>query len=267
MKDKWGVTFERMLILIILLLAAFLRFHNLGNIPKGLEHDEVATWHMVTAVLDGHYPIYFEQGYGHEPLYNYLTAIPMSVFGNNWLGERFWAPWFGLFAVAATYALMRRMFGPLVALSAAGFQATVLWAFFFNRLGLRLNLLPFLLCVTAWHFWRGLEYTSGKPPITDAESHGAAMGTLQASCDRRSAVRHFSIAGILMGLCFYTYMSSIVVLPIFGLFFLYLVGRDVWIDKPGRPNLGWLDLLKRWWPAVVCFAIAVLVMLPLACLT
>ncbi|MBN1580642.1 MAG: glycosyltransferase family 39 protein [Anaerolineae bacterium] len=269
--DRKRPRFEWLAITLILLLAALLRFHNLGDVPKGLEHDEVATWHMVSTVLDGHadknhpYPLYFEEGYGHEPLYNYLTTIPMSLFGHNWLGERFWAPWFGLFAVAATYALMRRMFNTLVGLSAAGFQATVLWAFFFNRLGLRLNLLPFLLCATVYYFWRGAEISSGQSQIANSQLQNAGNRSPPASgassptrYDLRSVIRYFSIAGILMGLCFYTYMSSIVVLPMFGAFFLYRVGQDAWKNKPG-----WHVLLKRWWPMVACFVIALLVMMPL----
>ncbi len=74
---------EWVLITLILLAAALLRLHDLGNIPKGLEHDEMATWHMVSQVLAGERPLYFEEGYGHEPLFNYLTAVPVSIWGSN----------------------------------------------------------------------------------------------------------------------------------------------------------------------------------------
>lgn len=251
---------------LILLVAALLRFHDLGNIPKGLEHDEVATWHMVDNVLGGRLVFYFEEGYGHEPLFNYITVLPMSLFGHNWLGERFWAPWFGLFAVAATYALMRRVFNPVVGMAAAGLQATVLWALFFNRLGLRLNLLPFLLCVAAYCFWRGME-------SVQARLHGACAPDPQpagAIVERRipgsgGRLGWFAGAGALMGVCTYTYMSSRVVPIIFGAFALYLVARDRWYcsslsgDRPG-----WQEISRHWWPVLVCFVIAALVMLPLA---
>jgi hypothetical protein len=248
---------EWILITLILLIAGLFRFHDLGNIPKGLEHDEVATWHMVTTVLEGERPIYFEEGYGHEPLYNYLTALTVSLWGHNWLGERFWAPWLGMLAVAATYALMRRLYNPLVGLSAAGFQATVLWALFFNRLGLRLNLLPFLLCVAAYCFWRGVEGTDRK---------------IGKSTDQQSSIRHsrlawFAAAGALIGACLYTYMSSRVVPLIFGAFSVYLIARDLWIQRRERGHRGAggvRQLAARWWPLVVCFAVASLVMAPLA---
>jgi len=263
-------TLEWTLIVLILLVAAFLRFHDLGNIPRGLEHDEVATWHMVDQVLRGARPIYFEEGYGHEPLFNYFTALPVAVFGHNWLGERFWAPWFGMWAVAATYALMRRLFGPLVGLSAAGLQATVLWAFFFNRLGLRLNQLPFLLCVALYCYWRGVELT--------VRLQGKARDLSRVQRDHANSlwarVAWFVAAGLLAGLCFYTYMSSRVVPLLFGIFALYLwatppgrglVVRDLWLGcAPERGAARWRALLAQWWPLLICALVAALVMVPLA---
>jgi 4-amino-4-deoxy-L-arabinose transferase-like glycosyltransferase len=257
-----------------LLVAAVLRFHDLGSIPKGLEHDEVATWHMVDNVLNGDVVIYFEEGYGHEPLFNYMTALPMAVFGDNWLGERFWAPWLGLLAVAATYALMRRMFGPLVGLSAAGFQATVLWALFFNRLGLRLNQLPFLLCVTVYCFWRGCESASSEFRV---EGRGQRTGASDQKPDDQDLIpggppstvngrrsTWFAAAGALMGLCFYTYMSSRVVPMILCAFAAYLVVYERWLKPPEvGERLPWGEVWRRWWPILISFCIAVLVMLPL----
>ncbi len=252
---------EWLALTLLLLFAAFLRFHDLGNIPRGLEHDEVATWHMVQGVLDGQHALYFEEGYGHEPLYNYLTALPMALFGSNWLGERFWAPWFGMFAVAATYALMRRMFNPLIALGAAGFQGTVLWALFFNRLGLRLNLLPFLLVVAAYCFWRGMEVASYKLKVArcglrvqDSKPHPLVPCFLAP----HSPLFWFALSGLLIGLCFYTYMSSIVVFPLFAAFLVYLIGRDLW-----KTRLDWRRVAARWWPALIGFAVALLTMAPL----
>jgi 4-amino-4-deoxy-L-arabinose transferase-like glycosyltransferase len=237
---------EWALITAILLVAALLRTYDLGNVPLGLEHDEVATWHMVDQVLDGRFVLYFEEGYGHEPLFNYLTAIPVALFGPNWLGLRFWAPWFGVLVVAATYALLRRMAGSLVALASAGFQATTVWALFFNRLGLRLNQLPFLLCVTAYCFWRGVEATA-------------------SSARLRPRLQWFAAAGALMGSTLYTYMSSRAVPLIFAAFGLYLVARARWWavrDADQRPS--WGQVVRRWWPMLVAFLVAALVMAPLA---
>jgi hypothetical protein len=261
-------TLEWILLTLLLLAAAWFRFYDLGNIPRGLEHDEVATWHMIVSVLEGERPIYFEEGYGHEPLYNYMAALPTAIWGQNWLGERFWAPWLGMFAVAATYALMRRLFGPVVGLSAAGFQATVLWAFFFNRLGLRLNLLPFLLCVALYCFWRGVELVRAGRSLSDTSPKQQPAGRAPSgwagfrSAAARSRLFWFAAAGLWIGVCFYTYMSSRMVPVIAGVFSVYLLAHDLWLEKGPRPTVR--QLAARWWPLLTCFLVAGVVMAPLA---
>lgn len=190
---------------MILLVAAFLRLHRLGDVPPGLEHDEVTSWQMADSVLDGQFRIYFVESYGHEPIFSYLAALSVAAFGPNWLGVRFWAPFLSLFGLAATYALARRLFDRGVALVAAGIMAVTVWPIFFARLGLRLNLLPALLCATALAFWNGLDTSL------------AAGGKLP-----RQGWRWFLLAGALMGTTLHTYMASRVVPLFFAGFVAYL---------------------------------------------
>jgi 4-amino-4-deoxy-L-arabinose transferase-like glycosyltransferase len=189
----------------ILLVAAFLRLHELGDVPPGLEHDEVTSWQMADSVLDGRLRIYFIESYGHEPIFSYLMALSVAVLGPNWLGVRFWAPFLGLFGVAATYALARRLFDWQVAIVAAGGMAVTVWPIFFARLGLRLNLLPPLLCATALAFWNGLE--------TSLSADGKLPG---------KGWRWFLTAGVLMGATLHTYMASRAVPIFFVAFIAYL---------------------------------------------
>jgi hypothetical protein len=184
-----------------------------------------------------------------------------------------------MLAVAATYALMRRMFSPLVGLSSAGFQATVLWALFFNRLGLRLNQLPFLLCVTVYCFWRGIEVSFQVPgrraqvagskslratgQRVDSSARSFADSLIHRFTDSRLA--WFVAAGAWMGACLYTYSSSRVVPLILGAFTAYLLVHDLWIANPSpSADRGWRGLLARRWPILVCFAVAALVAAPIA---
>ena len=191
MKVKRLARWELAALTLILLLAAFLRLHALGDAPLGLEHDEVTSWQMAESVLQGRFRIYFTESYGHEPIFSYLMALSVAVFGPNWLGLRFWPPFLSLLGLAATYALARRLFDRRVALVAAGAMAVTLWPIFFARLGLRLNLLPLLLCATLLTFWKGL-----KTPLT-------AEGKLP-----RRGWRCFLLSGFLMGLTLHTYMAS-----------------------------------------------------------
>jgi len=185
--EKW----ELAALVVVLLVAAFLRLHQLGDVPPGLEHDEVISWQMAESVRQGRFRIYFTESYGHEPIFSYLTALSVSILGPNWLGVRFLAPFLSLFGLAATYALTRRLFDRRAALVAAGLTAVTVWPIFFARLGLRLNLLPALLCATVLAFWNGLE-----TPLT-------AGGKLP-----RQGWGWFLLTGFLMAATLHTYMAS-----------------------------------------------------------
>jgi len=229
--EKW----ELAVLAVILLVAAFLRLHQLGDVPPGLEHDEVTSWQMADSVLDGQFRIYFTESYGHEPIFSYLMALSVAAFGPNWLGVRFWAPFLGLFGLAATYALARRLFDRRAALVAAGFMAVTVWPIFFARLGLRLNLLPVLLCATALAFWNGLEM-----PLT-ADAKLPPQGW-----------RWFLLAGVLMGATLHTYMASRAA-PIF------LAGFIAYLALFHR------SMLRGRWPAVgTVFFLAAILVTPMA---
>ena len=76
-------------LLLILLVALFLRLYNITTIPPGLTHDEadhgIAAWSIVS---EGVRDIYFTVGYGREPLYDYATAVMMTFLGPTFLAGR-----------------------------------------------------------------------------------------------------------------------------------------------------------------------------------
>lgn len=230
-------TWEWAAIVAILLVAAFFRLWALGDVPRGLEHDEVISWRIADGVLRGRVGLYFaERGsFGHEPLFSYFMAAALALFGPNWLGVRFWAPMFGLLGISAAYALTRRLLGRLVALAMASGMAVLVWSLFFNRLGLRLNMLLVLWCAAAYCFWRGLD-------APQPETRHSKSGTAWA---------WFAGGGVLAGLSLYTYMASRALPFFFGAFAVYLVifHRD--------------QLRGRWLSLALFFVILVAVAAPL----
>ena len=67
-----------------------------------------------------------------------------------------------------------------------------------------------------------------------------------------------------MGLCFYTFMSSRVVLVIVCAFAVYLVAYERWLKPPSvGDRLGWREIGRRWWPILACLVAAMVVMMPL----
>jgi 4-amino-4-deoxy-L-arabinose transferase-like glycosyltransferase len=215
----------------ILLLAALLRLWALGEVPPGLAHDEVANWLIARDVLAGGHAIYFTAAYGHEPLYQYVQAATVALFGNNWLGLRFPSVAFGLLGVAATYVLLRYLFDSLVALLTAGWLAVSFWPLFYARVALRAITLPFTgaLCFYL------LARAAGLRPSVRRGRHGLVCAAL---------------AGLALGVSLYTYMAARVLPLILLVLLLYLS-----IVRRSMP--------LPWYHLVVFFLVAVLVSAPL----
>ena len=137
---------NRLARLAILLLAAGLRFFGLTSVPPGLTHDEavhgLSAWNVVTGVER---PIYFAVANGREPLFDYVTAGLMAFLGPTWLAPRLVSAFFGMVLVAATFALVRKLFSERVALLTAVSLALSFWPVMVSRHALRTVTMPVFL--------------------------------------------------------------------------------------------------------------------------
>ena len=213
---------SRLLLLLILLVAAGLRLVELDGLPPGLEHDEVANWLIDRDILAGQHGIYFEKAYGHEATYHYLQAAALALFGDHVFSLRLPSVFAGLLGLAISYALARKLFGERVALVNGALLAVLFWPLFFSRLGVRAITLPAVSGLAAWFFWVGF----GK--------------------EGRSSSRSFALAGALAGASLYTYMAARSVPLIFGLFVLYLLAFH-------------RSLIRRHWRNLLLFFLLMLV--------
>ena len=194
---------ERVLPLVVLLVAIFLRLHNLDTIPDGLLHDEAYNGIDALRILAGERPIFLTENNGREALFVYLQAISVAVLGQTSLALRVVSAILGIMTVAATYPLIRRMFDARVALLTSGWLAISLWQVIESRVGLRRIALPLILAVGFYCLWRGLENLRG---------HGRSL----------RSVFWFSVGGVLIGLSLYTYSTARFVPLIVVAFALYL---------------------------------------------
>jgi 4-amino-4-deoxy-L-arabinose transferase-like glycosyltransferase len=214
---------------IVLLVAAVLRLVDLGGVPPGLEHDEVANWLIDRDVLAGKHGLYFEKAYGHEAGYHYLQAAAVALFGDHVYGLRLPSVFAGLLGIAMSYALTRKLLGETAALVSGALLAGLFWQLFLSRLGVRAILLPAVSGLSAWFFWKGLQAEPGKP-----------------------ALRDLLAAGGLSGASLYTYMAARAVPLIFAAFAAYLA-------------LFQRDLFRRHWRGLaIFFAMLIAVAAPLA---
>jgi 4-amino-4-deoxy-L-arabinose transferase-like glycosyltransferase len=189
---------ELVLLVGVLLLATLLRLWALGDVPPGLEHDEVANWLIARDILSGHHAVYFTAAYGHEALWQYVQAGTVALLGDNWLGLRSASVVFGLLSVLSTYLLTRRLFGSAIALNAAAWLAVSFWHLFYSRVALRAISLPALSALGAYFLWRDINKRQSTPTPPDSHPARAVQRLNQEAL----------LAGLFFGLSAYTYMAA-----------------------------------------------------------
>ncbi|CAG0933002.1 hypothetical protein TFLX_02845 [Thermoflexales bacterium] len=215
---RWpGRRTEAIILLIILVIAAWFRFYQLDSIPPGFTHDEAGHGHDAIAIVQGARPVYETVGYGREPLYDYVVAWVMPLFGENYLTLRIVSVLAGLLLVAVAHFWMRRAFDVPTAIATSAFLATSFWAVMVSRQALRSALLPMLFVASIFFMWQAVR------PY-------AKQQTLQRRWPMISRLTSYVLAGLFLGLALLTYMAARVLPIVFILFWLYLFifQRPVW---------------------------------------
>ena len=223
------------MLLLVLFLAALLRFWQLDEIPPGFYRDEAYNGLDAAGVLAGEHegesPFYFEANNGREPAYIYLTSLAVAILGRTVTAVRITAAVVGTLTTLLVYLLTKSWFNERVGLMAALLWAITVWPIHLSRVGLRPILLPFMLALV---FWLGtLAYKRSRPG--------------------RSAVGWWLLAGLAYGLAFYTYLAVRVTPLLLVLLLAYLVARG----RTGRlfPGVGWFVLGT----VITCLPLALLV--------
>ncbi|MCP4359306.1 MAG: hypothetical protein GY796_14935 [Chloroflexi bacterium] len=148
------------LMVAVLLLAAVFRLVALQDMPPGLSQDEVLNAGMPAFILQGNVVLFFRQGYGHEPLFHYLTVPFYWFLGENYLQVRLPSVFLGLLLVAATMRWAKREFGALTAVVAGLGLAVSWWSVIFSRVGIRPIMMPLFWVGAAW-FWQKRPWLAG----------------------------------------------------------------------------------------------------------
>ena len=141
---------------LLLLLSAWLFWRSPLAVPPGLEMDELIEAQISARVLDGDWRPFYEAGQGREGLYHFWLAGWLALLGKHVFTLRIASTPLSLLGLAATYALMRRLFGRAVALLSLAGAAASFWVLFAARSGLRSTSLPLLAALAGYFFWRAL---------------------------------------------------------------------------------------------------------------
>lgn len=184
----WGETIS---LGAITLVAAFLRFYRLDQIPPGFQFDQAFYVFDALRLLQGQFAIFFTAPGQSEPLYQYLVMPAVALFGPDTpLGIKITSAFLGLVTIPLIYLLTREMFrsvrpaamgGGRIGLLAAAYAAISSWHIFYSRDGERLTILVLLATLTFFFLWRTLEKGRRRDAILTGLCAGLVLYTYPAS--------------------------------------------------------------------------------------
>lgn len=169
----------RIVLLCIFLVAAFLRFFQLGVNPAALTWDEVALGYNAYSLgIDGKdefgrfLPLDYLESFGDfkPPLYAYLSITPVKIFGMTEFATRFASAFFGVLTVVVTFFLVKRIFysiettqkntridSNMLALFSTFFLAISPWHINLSRAAFEANVASFFIVAGIWLFLMSIQ--------------------------------------------------------------------------------------------------------------
>ena len=174
---------EKAAVAAITVVAAFLRFYRLDQIPPGFQFDQAFYVFDSLRLLQGQFSVFFTAPGESEPLYPYLAMVGVAVFGPNTpLGLKITSAVLGLVTIPVIYIFAREMFrSARIGLLAGAFAAISTWHIFYSRDGERLTLLVLLATLTFLYLWRMLDKRRRRDCILTGLFLGLSLYTYPAS--------------------------------------------------------------------------------------
>jgi len=126
---------EILLLLIIFIIAIFLRAWNLENVPPACWFDEAENALETIRILNGDFFFFTPNNNGRGALQFFWTVPFFAWFGANIFSLRLASAVLGILTIPAAWLLFRRMAGPTVGLLATAFLAVSRWHLTISRIG------------------------------------------------------------------------------------------------------------------------------------
>ena len=223
------------------LLAFFLRVWQLNDTPPGWRDDELIN-SLVSSqkVIDGEWAVYYPDASGHEALYHILNAAMLALFGPGTAGIRLLSSILGTLTVPLTYLVGQRLFGRAVGLLAASLLVVSFWSLMYSRVGIRHISLPVFMLAAFYFFLKGLAINGARSAVKEYDPLSPP-----------AQLTDFLLAGLFMGIGFYTYFASRGIPLILLAFCAYIL-----LFQRSR-------LRGRWRGLMLTFAVAIALALPL----
>lgn len=225
---------KKVVLIVILLLAATLRLWRLSDYPAGLNADEAAlgynAYSLVLTGRDEHghpWPINLESFGDFKPAgYAYLLIPFIQILGLTEFALRLPSAVFGLLSVLFIYLLAKEIF-------------TDLNAQLFGHLGLE-DLAAFTLAISPWH----IHFSRGAWEVNVATTLVLISTWAFVRWLKRPQLIWLGASALAFALSMYTYQSARVIAPLIGIGLIILYWRDL-IKYPKQilVNALWLAVL------------------------
>lgn len=153
------VNHRGLILFLIVFVALFLRFYQLGNIPAGFLNDEANAGYDAYSVLltgkdqwNNFLPVNNFIGFGdfQPPINRYSMLIPIKLFGLNEFSVRFMSALAGVLSVVALYFLAKKLVNRKAAFFSALLLAIMPWAVGLNRIAHESNLAILFLIIALY---------------------------------------------------------------------------------------------------------------------
>jgi len=165
---KIKLNFAHVLLLLIILVASFLYFYKIGEVPNSLSDDEATVGYNAYSILTTGkdefgkaFPLAFRFfGAYTPPLYVYLVIPFIKLFGLTASSLRVLSGIVTLVGVLVIYRFVRKLAlfsSPATALLAALIFATSPWVIFYARIGYEVTFGYLLYSLGALFVWDGLD--------------------------------------------------------------------------------------------------------------
>jgi len=156
------IPIQKIILIAILLVAAFLRLWKLGKVPVAMFGDEMDVGYHAYSILktgrdySGNFlPIHFQSlAEWRTPLYLYSTVPTVAIFGISPWGVRLPAAIFGILGVIALYLLISEIVNRQLAIVASFLLAVSPWYIQYSRAGFEATQLIFFLLIGFYFFFK-----------------------------------------------------------------------------------------------------------------
>ncbi|MDP3053003.1 MAG: glycosyltransferase family 39 protein [bacterium] len=189
------------LLIVIFLIASFLRFYDITKTPPGFYPDEAINANNgVEAWETGHLKVFYPENNGREGLWMNIVGFFVFKFGHEPWIPRAVAAMFGLFTVLGVYFLTKELFSRKIALLSSFFIATSFWHINFSRISFRAILAPAFLVWGLFFLLKTLNQAknNSQSPIHDSQTNW------------KLEIKNWLLpllAGAVYGLGFHTYIA------------------------------------------------------------